>query len=625
VKPPGGEGSGCEAHRPAVPESPAALAGKVERFPAAPGVYLLKDSRGRIIYIGKAVSLRSRVRSYFQRNSDTRIFHQFISERTADVDCIVTASEAEALILENNLIKKHRPTYNVRLKDDKTYVSLKVTVNEDWPRVLMVRRYKDDGALYFGPYSSAGAVREVLRVIKKFFPLRTCTNAFFASRTRPCLEHEIGRCPAPCVDLITRDRYQEAVNEVILFLKGKNRDLVERLQKKMEEAAAGRRYELAARYRDQIRAVEKVFEVQKAQDFRVRDLDAFAGFRQGDFLAIQELVIREGKMVHSHCHSFRSRLPTPEVFGSFLAQLYLADRYVPREIICELDFPDRPMLAASLAARRGRPVAIIVPRRGEKLRLVEMARSNAENAFHLEQSREESVRILLESLGERLGLARPPRSIECFDISNFQGSLAVGAMVRFEEGKPAKDRYRKFRIQTVVGADDFRMMREVLSRRLSRGLAEGDLPDLMMVDGGKGQLGVAQSLFAEMGVEGVGLIALAKERRSRGSFERVFAPGSPHPLPLAQDSPESLHLQRIRDEAHRFAVKYHRELRRRSTLATGLEEIPGIGTKRRRDLIERFHTLEGIRKATPAEIAEVVGTRLAGEVHAHFHRQPAGD
>jgi excinuclease ABC subunit C len=602
--------------------APAALLEKIDRFPTVPGVYLMKDARSRIIYIGKAVNLRSRARSYFQKNSDARIFHQFLTARTTDVDCIVTASEAEALILENNLIKKHRPTYNIRLKDDKTYVSLKVTVNEEWPRVMVVRRYKDDGALYFGPYSSAGAVRQVLRVIKTCFPLRTCSNLFFRSRTRPCIEHEIGRCTAPCVGRITHERYLEDVSEVVLFLKGRNRDLLERLETKMAAAARERRYELAARYRDQIRAVEKVFEVQKAQDFRARDLDGFATFRQGEEVAIQELAVREGKIVHSHCHTFKSPLPTPEILGSFLAQFYLTERHLPAEVLSELDFPDRPVLEASLRARRGRAVSILVPQRGEKLRLVEMAHANAENAFQMERTRAQQVELLLGSLRERLSLPRPPRSIECFDISNFQGSLAVGAMVRFEEGSPVKDRYRKFRIQTVVGADDFRMMREVLGRRLRRGIDESDLPDLIMVDGGKGQLGVGVELFQELGIEETGLVALAKERRARGTTERLFVPGRPEPVDLSQDSPESLYLQRIRDEAHRFAIKYHRELRKKKTLSTGLEEIPGIGSSRRRGLIERFRTLEGIQAASEEEIAAVVGRKLGERVHRHFHPPP---
>ncbi len=589
------------------------LLAKVDRFPPSPGVYLMKDARSRIIYIGKAVNLRSRVRSYFTSGGDTRIFHEFISLRASDVDCIVTSSEAEALILENNLIKKNRPVYNVRLKDDKSYVNLKVTLDEEWPRVLMVRGYRKDGGLYFGPYSSAGAVREVLRVIKTSFPLRS-TSCAYESPGRPCMEYEIGRCSAPLAGMISRKRYMEAVREVILFLRGRDGELVRRLSRKMAEAAEARRYEVAARYRDQIRAVEKVFQSQKAQELRMRDLDAFAGSRQGGEAAIQEIVVRDGKVIHSHCHVFRSPLPLPEILGSFLAQYYLAERYIPPEVLSGEDFSDREVLAESLRARRGGPVSVSVPRRGAKLELVEMARNNAENFFQVERTRAERLAHLASSLGERLGLRRPPRAIECFDISNFQGALAVGAMVRFEDGRPEKGRYRKFKVRTVPGADDFRMMEEVLRRRLTRGLAEGGLPDLVLVDGGKGQLSVAVKLIEELKVPDLEVLALAKERRARGTVERVFAPGRSEPAPLAPDSAESLYLQRIRDEAHRFAVKYHRQLRRKRTLATGLEEIPGIGESRRRALIERFRTLDGIRAASLEEIAEVVGARLAEEV-----------
>jgi excinuclease ABC subunit C len=587
---------------------------KISRFPQSPGVYLMKDARSRILYIGKAVNLRSRVRSYFNKSSDTRVFHRFLVERTADVDCLVAESEAEALILENNLIKKHRPVYNIRLKDDKTYVSIKVTTSEEWPRVQVVRRYKKDGDLYFGPYGSAHAVRELLQVIKTVFPLRTCSNGFFAARKRPCIEHEIGRCTAPCVGLVSREKYFEDVNEVVLFLKGRNKELEKRIEDRMQKAAAERRFELAARYRDQLRAIHKVFETQKAQEFRLGDLDVFATAREGDRAAIQELVVREGKIVNSHCHMFRTSLEPEEVLSSFVAQYYLADRCVPPEVLCDLEFPDRPLLEKWLGERRGAAVTVAVPQRGDKAGLVGLARKNAINSFRLETSREEQVEALHVSLMRHLGLAQPPRRIECYDISNFQGSLAVGAMVTFEDGEPLRDRYRKFRIQTVVGADDFRCLREVLDRRLRRGLEEGDLPDLIVIDGGKGQLGVAEDLFKELGIDGVGLLSLAKERRRKGTTERIFVPRSSLPLAVPQEAQESLYLQRIRDEAHRFAVRYHRELRRRETLRSGLEEIPGIGKKRQRQLIERFGTLKGIRAASLEAVAEVVGQKLAERV-----------
>jgi len=592
----------------------AELSEKIRRLPTSSGVYIMKDARSRILYIGKAVNLRSRVRSYFGRSSDTRVFIRFLVEKVSDIDCIVTESEAEALILENNLIKKHRPVYNVRLKDDKTYVSIKVTLSEEWPRVLVTRRYKKDDNLYFGPYGSASAVREMLRVIKTVFPLRTCTNGFFAARERACLEYEIDRCTAPCVDLITREAYLEDVDQVVLFLRGKNKELERIIRERMDRASAERAYELAARYRDQLQAIRKVFETQKAQEFHLGDLDVFSTVQEGEYTAVQELLVREGKIVNSQCHTFKTELEPAEVLSSFLTQSYMQDRFVPSEILCDRDFADRSMLESWLTDRRGGRVRMLLPQRGDKAALLELARKNALNSFRIDRTQQEQVESVLTSLCSLLQMDRLPRRIECYDISNFQGSLAVGAMVTFEDGKPVKERYRKFRIQTVVGADDFRCMREVLTRRLKRGRAEEDLPDLIVVDGGKGQLGVAVEVLAEQGLKEIAVVGLAKERRRKRTTERVFTPHRRDPLPLAQDTAESLYLQRIRDEAHRFAIRYHRELRKKTTLRTGLEGIPGIGPKRQQALLDRFGTLARIRNASRADIAEVVGERLAQAV-----------
>lgn len=595
----------------------AALLEKVRRFPTAPGVYVLKDAASRILYIGKAVNLRSRVRSYLGRTKNSRPLYSFLVGKIADVDCIVTDSEAEALILENNLIKKHRPTYNVRLKDDKSYVSIRVTTAEEWPRVQVTRRYKKDGNLYFGPYGSASAVREMLRVIKTVFPLRTCTNSFFANRSRPCIEYEIGRCTAPCFDLISREAYQKDVEEVILFLKGRNKELLRLLNEKMQKAAADRHYELAARYRDQMLAIEKVFETQKAQEWGRCDRDIFATVTEKGLVAVQEILVREGRIVNSHCHTFRTTLTQQEVLASFLAQYYLTEKYVPPEILCEYAFDDRPLLESWLREKKGSQVRVVVPQRGRLLRLIEMAKKNCYNAFSVSRTNEEKLRSLLSSLQDKLSMSKEPRRIECFDISNFQGSLAVGSMVSFEDGNPVKDRYRKFRIQTVVGADDFRSMEEVLGRRFQNSAESSDLPDLIIVDGGKGQLNVAISVLKRLEMaDSVAVIGLAKERRRKGTTERVFLPGRRDPLAIPQDSPESLYLQRIRDEAHRFAIRYHRELRKKTTLRSGLENIPGIGEKRRRALLDKFGSLAKIRSATVDELATVIGPKLAQTVHS---------
>ena len=598
------------------------LKDKVSRLPASPGVYIMKDSRNRILYIGKAVNLRSRVRSYFGKSNDGRLFIRLLMERIDDLDCILTETEDEALILENNLIKKHRPLYNVRLKDDKTYVSIKVTLSEEWPRVMVTRRDKAGEDLYFGPYGSSTAVREMLRVIKTVFPLRTCTNGFFRNLTRACLEYEIGRCTAPCVDLISKEDYMEDVSQVVMLLKGKSRELERIIEKRMKAASENRLYELAARYRDQLAAIGKVFETQKVEEFRLGDIDAFSIIREGNFVAIQEVLVREGKIISSRTHSFRTELRRAEVLSSFLTQCYLTDRYIPPEVLCDSDFRDRELLESWLSEKRGRRSRITLPQRGDKAAIIRLANRNAHNSFRIERDEQERMETLLESLEKHLELPGAPRRIECYDISNFQGALAGGSMVSFEDGKPVRDRYRKYRIQTVVGADDFRSMKEVLKRRLERGIKDGDLPDLVLVDGGKGQLSSALKVLKEIGLSSLPVAALAKERRHRQTTERIFLPGRKNPIALAQDTPESLYLQRIRDEAHRFAIRYHRELRRRDAMKTGLEDIPGIGKKRQQALLDRFRTLEKIRDASTEELSEVIGDKLALDLQSALKQRP---
>ena len=461
----------------------------------------------------------------------------------------------------------------------------------------------------------------MLRVIKTLFPLRTCSNAFFKGRARPCIEHEIGRCTAPCVELISREKYGQDVEEVVLFLRGRTRELLDLLEIKMKAAAKGRQYELAARYRDQISAVRKVFEVQKAQEWGLGDLDVFATAREGEYVHVEELLIRDGKVVNSRSHAFRTSLETREVLPSFLAQYYLVERLIPRDILCDTDFAERPLLEEWLRTKRGARVELHVPERGDKARLLDLARRNAVNSFAVSRTREEQMERILGSLQEKLGMASPPRRIECFDISNTQGDLAVGALVYFEDGRPVKNRYRKDRVQTVVGADDFRCLKEVLERRLRKSAESSDLPDLLIVDGGKGQLSVATQVLEELGIrDRLSVIGLAKEKRHRGTKERVFASGCRDALPIPQDSPESLYLQRIRDEAHRFAISYHRELRKKATLRTGLEGIPGIGKKRLQAILDKFGTLKKIRETTQEEIASVIGPKLARLVHENLCR-----
>ncbi len=583
----------------------ARLLAKVEALPREPGVYIFSDSRARIIYVGKAADLRSRVRSYFGPGADDgRPLYRAIVEQTNDLDCVVCTNELEAHLLENNLIKKHRPRYNIRLRDDKTYLSLRVTAAEAWPRVQPTRTWKDDGNLYFGPYSSAQSVRDMLRVIKKFIPLRTCSNGFFAARTRPCLEHEIGHCSAPCVGLISEEGYRALVDETVLFLRGRNQTLLPLLEERMERASAALDFERAARVRDQLAAIRRVMEKQKVQEVRLGDADIFGWHRRHDFVSVQVLLCRDGKLIHSSTQSFRTPLPDGAVLSSFLTQFYQQQRFVPPEVLLPIPFEDRALIERWLCECRGRRIRLLIPERGRKHDLVRMASRNAEVNSATDRLRAESQESLAQGLGTKLGAPGPLRVIECYDISSLQGTQQVASRVRFEAGEPDPSLYRRYKSRNVAGADDFASMLEVLERRFRPGPKRDALPDLVVVDGGKGQIGSARAALERTGVA-LFLIGLAKERRRDGQAipERVFVAGRSDPLDLPPDSPECLYLMRIRDEAHRFANAFHGEIRAKERLASGLEGIPGIGARRRSSLLRHFGSLRALRTASEAEIA----------------------
>ena len=610
---------------------PESLKRKLEGLPTDPGVYLFSDRLGRVIYIGKAVQLRSRVRSYFAPGaSDGRVLFRAIVGKTEDLEFIVCQNELEALLLENNLIKKHRPRFNLRLRDDKTYVSLRVTVSEAWPRVQVIRHWKDDGNLYFGPYPSASSVREVLRVIKKYIPLRTCSNSFFESRRRPCLEYEIGRCTAPCVDLDTEESYAELVEQALLLLRGRDRTLISKLENRMRAASEAREYERAGKLRDQIAAVRHVLEKQNVAEVPHGDCDVFALYRHDDFVSVQVMLVREGRLLESAAHSLRTEENDEAVISAFLGQFYLGDKYLPPEVLVPVIPDDRDLLAEWLTSRAGHPVEVKVPQRGGKRRLIELAAKNAEVSATHDELRLEAREAVARDLADRPGLPDPVRRIECYDISNFQGALSVASKVSFEDGEPDPDLYRRYRIRTVSGADDFASMREVLDRRFRPSEKRDPIPDLVVVDGGKGQLSRALEALEKHGVE-VTLAGLAKERRrgDQSVEERVFLPGRSEPIDLPQESAASLLLQRIRDEAHRFANTYHRELRRRTSLVSGLEEIPGIGPKRRKALMKHFGSLQRIREATLEELsaAPSMTPAIAEATLRFFHSEedPSGD
>lgn len=607
---------------------------KLEQLPASPGVYLFLDARGKPIYIGKATSLRSRVRSYFGKTDDGRTFFPHILKNAADLDWVVATSNREALLLENNLIKRHKPRFNVRLVDDKTYLSIKVTTNEPFPRALLVRRAKKDKALYFGPYGSASAIRQTLRTIRKYFPLRTCTNAEFRNRTRPCIQYQIGRCGGPCVGLQSPEAYDRVVQDVALFLKGRTGELLEKLNEKMAADAAALRFEAAVRTRDQIRWIETTQEKQRAvvSIVDLRDRDIFGEVREGDAVIVQGHFVREGKLVATHGFTLRSELPTEEVLQSFFKQFYAAERFLPDEILYPIEPEDREGLEDWLSERKGKRVRILVPERGEKRDWIEMARENARQAFHDAEERRRALSGALEDLKEKLGLRRVPRRIEAYDISTIMGVFAVGSLVAMKDGELDKSKYRKFKIRTVEKQDDFAMIAEVLDRRLKRGGRDADwrLPDLLLIDGGRPQLTAVQRVLAARGFQDVDVAAIAKSRSERGRViraagalgsERIFLPGREEPVVLPEGSPAMHLLQKLRDEAHRFALGYHQQLRRARSFRTGLEEIPGVGPKRRRALLEHFGSLRKLREASIPDIAlcPMISPVQAEAIHTFFH------
>ncbi len=607
------------------------LAEKTSHLPDAPGVYLFKDAKGTVIYVGKAVSLRNRVRSYFGSVQNNKV--QAMLARAADLSFIVTASEVEALILEANLIKEHRPHFNVILKDDKSYPFLRITLNEEFPRVFVTRRQVRDGSRYFGPYPSASAVHETLRLVKRLFPFRSCTQTRFRN-ARPCLNYHIKRCLAPCAGLVDSEQYAGIIRDVCLFLEGKHDELIRELNRKMSEAAADLDFEKAAEYRDQLQAIDQVLARQNIVLAKPEDLDVIALARDSDRGEVLVLEIRSGKLVRQEQMTVRGVRDRSdgEVLAAFLKQYYMEASFVPPEILLAQDPGDeQQVIAAWLTARRGGRVRVRVPRRGRKKELVQMAVKNAalvQEQLRLERGGDRAV----AELAEVLGLPEPPARMEAFDISNTQGHQTVGSMVVFEHGKPNPAAYRRFKVRTVEGPNDFAAIGEVVGRRFARAADEQQLvntgqmsgreakflplPSLVLIDGGKGQLNAAVEVMQTLGFGHIPVYGLAKEE------EELFAPGSPDPLPVPKDSAAAYLLQHMRDEAHRFAVTYHRRERAKQGLRSLLDEIEGIGPARRRALLKAFPSLEAIKQAGVDDLAAVPGMnrKAAEEVHRFFLR-----
>lgn len=622
-----------------------ALSEKLATIPSEPGVYLFKDGAGAVIYVGKAVSLRSRVRSYFG-SGDSRPTVEFLRARIADVDTIVTTTNTEAVLLENNLIKKHQPRYNIQLRDDKDYVSLTVNVDHPWPMVSVVRRPKPSPGLHvYGPYASAGAVRETLDFLRRTFPLRTCSDHTLYNRTRPCLEYQIKRCVAPCVGYVEEHEYRQLVHQVELFLRGQNTELVRELRDSMKAAADALEFEKAAFLRDRLFAVEKTLERQRVFAHGGGDRDVFGYWREGDRGVVQVLTIRGGQLTGSRGYPFREVADDNEaLLSSFLMQYYAA-RDVPAQVILPLDIEDREVLAEILAEERGKKVELIIPQRGEKNDLVGMAMTNARLELKRATDEEAALARDLESVARALNLPDPPHRMECVDLSNISGTNAVGAVVTFIDGKPATEYYRHYRIRDTEEINDYNCMREVLERRFRRALESTtsdtwEVPDLLVVDGGRGQVSVAVAVLEDLGLPQVPVAGVAKARDEDGTVrrgraraarsiqeeDRVFVPKRSNPVSFRSERGGLFLLQRLRDEAHRFAITYHRKRRKKSTLRSALDDISGIGPAKRKALLAHFGSVKAIAEASEDDLTAVPGLtrKLAKRIREHLNRAQTG-
>lgn len=594
---------------------------KLKLLPDSPGVYIMKDSSGNVIYVGKAIILKNRVRQYFQsqRNHTPKV--RAMVSHVADFETILTHSEVEALILECNLIKKHRPRYNISLKDDKTYPYLKLTMADPYPRLMMTRRILKDGAKYFGPYTDVTAMHESVKLLRKMFPMRTCRNM---NVDRPCLEYHIKRCIAPCTGKVDRDEYMAMVRAVSMFLEGHTADVERDIEKRMYEAADDCAFELAARLRDQLMAVRKVGEKQNIVTGS-GDQDAVGMARSEMGACVMVFYIRAGKMVGRE-HFLLKGIDgesDEDVLYAFLQQYYNQATYLPHEVLLPIVLPEerRQLLEKWLTEEKGAKVSLLVPKRGTKRDIVEMAGGNAGKFLSDEQARQKLADAqtlgAVEELGRCLGLKKPPMRMECFDISHNQGVETVASMVVFEGGVPKKSDYRRYKINSTEGKpDDFKSMREVTTRRYTK-LSDDDMPDLIVMDGGKGQLSSALEIIRGAGHMDTPVIGLAKR------FELVYTEGSSDPVVLPRNSQALYLIQRIRDEAHRFAITYHRKRLRKHNLVSILDHIDGIGPKRRKAVWDQFGSINKIKAASVDELAGVDGmTRPAAEaVHAFFALQ----
>ena len=583
---------------------------KLARVSHDPGVYLMKDAAGHVIYVGKARDLRKRLASYFKSAGQLDRKAGILVDKISDFDTIITRTEKEALILESNLIKRHRPRYNVVLKDDKRYPSLRIDLSDKYPNFSIVRKIGKDKALYFGPFASAHAVRETLRTINKTFKLRKCKARDFKTRTRPCLHCQMDGCLAPCCLDVDPDVYGEQVNEAIMFLKGRTPDLIRKVKKQMESCAREQQFERAARLRDKIFSLERTIEKQIAVTTDFKDRDVFAIARSEESSVVTVMSVRNGFLTGTRHYSFTETLSTAEeMMTAFIRQYYERHPFIPDELLVSIDAADAELTAEWLGNFKKRKVKILRPKRGEKAQLVAVAIHNAENELSsLIASRSAEMDLLLR-LQKKLKMKRLPERIECFDNSNISGTQAVAAMVVFENARAKTSFYRKYRIKTVSEHDDYAYMEEVLNRRFGKGEAAKPYPDLLMVDGGKGQLNIALAVTGALNLtHEFDIIGIAKKDEKKGeSRDKIFKPGRANPLNFGRDEDLLLFLQRIRDEAHRFAISFHRKRRKKISLQSELDTIPGIGKKRKAALLKHFKSVKNIRAADAADISALPG------------------
>jgi excinuclease ABC subunit C len=625
---------------------------KLRLLPDQPGVYLMKAEGGSVIYVGKAISLKNRVRSYFQNSAALADKVRAMVAKIVDLEYIITDTELEALILECNLIKRYRPNYNIRLRDDKGYPYLKVTVGEEYPRVIITRSIRKDGAKYYGPYTSSGAVQETLRLLQKLFSLKLCSRQSLAANTRPCLNYHIKRCLAPCTGQVSKEHYANLVKEVCLFIEGKHDALLKVMEQQMQQAAEQLQFERAAEIRDQIKALGKIAERQKIDSSDLTDQDVIALARGFDEVCVMVFYIRSGKLLGREPHFLQGtdHLSESEVLIAFVKQYYNQVEFIPPEILVEQAIEEEEVITQWLKQKRGGKVTVHAPQRGTKKAFVEMAAKNALQELEQHQAQLQQEQAMTEGavmeLQEYLHLAVPPWRMECYDISNTQGTESVGSMVVFVGGKPCNQDYRRFKIKTVEGSNDFASMQEVLGRRFKRAAKLRDakelqakepqvtelqatealesqqadqwsLPDLIIIDGGKGQLGAAREIMLELGFDDIPTYGLAKQE------EHLFTEGQADPIILPRSSKALYLIQRLRDEAHRFALAYHRNLRSKRNLHSLLEDIPGIGSKRKQALYKHFGALAKIRTASVEQLTNAPGMtkKAAQEVWEFFQSE----